>query len=151
MAGSCVFCRIAAGEVSAPIVFEDEHCLAFLDHRPLFAGHTLLIPRRHFETLPDLPAELIAPVFENAQRVTLAVETAMGAAGTFVAINNRVSQSVSHLHIHIVPRRAKDGLRGFFWPRTKYADDAELERTRAAIAQALPSRDHQGAVSPGHE
>ena len=133
---SCLFCEIAAGRVPAAVVFEDQHSIAFLDHRPLFHGHVLLIPRQHVETLPDVPAASIAPLFTNAQRLTHAVESAMSAQGTFVAINNRVSQSVPHLHIHIVPRRKGDGLRGFFWPRTKYSD-SELEATAAAIRGAL--------------
>jgi histidine triad (HIT) family protein len=133
---SCLFCEIAAGRTPAAIVFEDEHAIAFLDHRPLFHGHVLLIPRQHVETLGDVPGSLIAPFFSNAQRLTQAVELGMEAQGTFVAINNRVSQSVPHLHIHIVPRRKGDGLRGFFWPRTKYSGP-ELDATAAAIRAAL--------------
>jgi len=121
------------------IVFEDEECIAFLDHRPLFRGHCLLVPRNHFETLSDLPNELVAPLFQNVQLLARAVEKAMSAEGSFVAMNNRVSQSVPHLHVHIVPRKRKDGLKGFFWPRTKYANDAEMlevqESIRAAIAE----------------
>jgi histidine triad (HIT) family protein len=134
---ACLFCQIASGEVPAPIVFEDELSLAFLDHRPLFAGHTLLIPRLHVETLPDLPVPGIEPLFANAQTLCRAVEAAFGAEGSFVAINNRVSQSVPHLHIHVVPRRKKDGLRGFFWPRGKYRDAAEAESARRSLAEAI--------------
>jgi histidine triad (HIT) family protein len=127
-----------AGEAPAAVAYEDEHCLGFLDVRPLFPGHVLLVPRRHVETLTDLPQELVPPVFTAAQRVAAAVETSMDARGSFVAINNRVSQSVPHLHVHVVPRRPKDGLRGFFWPRTKYASAEEMEdvaaRIRAAVA-----------------
>jgi len=141
---SCLFCRIAARETPASIVFEDEVSLAFLDVRPLFPGHVLLIPKLHVETLPELPPELLAPVFANAQKLCRAVEEALGAAGTFVAVNNRVSQSVPHLHIHVVPRRHKDGLRGFFWPRSKYRDADDAEAVRVAIEDALfrlkPSR-----------
>jgi histidine triad (HIT) family protein len=133
----CVFCRIAAAEVPAEVVYEDEHSLAFLDHRPLFEGHTLLIPREHHETLADLPAELLEPFFGAAQLLSRAIPAAMEKPGSFVAMNNVVSQSVPHLHVHVVPRRRKDGLRGFFWPRTKYESDEHLsetgERLRAEI------------------
>ncbi len=137
----CRFCAIARKEVAAPIVFEDAISLAFLDHRPLFPGHCLLIPKRHCETLEELPAELVEPFFANLQRLAAAVERAMRAEGTFLAINNRVSQSVPHLHVHVVPRRRKDGLRGFFWPRQRYADEQAMEAARAAVAAAL---------APGH-
>lgn len=133
----CLFCRIAAGEVEAAAVFEDQRTLAFLDHRPLFPGHCLLIPKAHHETLSDLPEDLVAPLFGKARRLAVAVEQAMGSDGSFVAINNRVSQSVPHLHVHIVPRRKKDGLRGFFWPRQKYESAAEMERVRSRIQEAL--------------
>lgn len=133
----CLFCRIVAGEVEAQLVLEEENCLAFLDHRPLFPGHCLLIPRQHFETLGDLPPKLIGPFFETAQRLSRAVEMALEAEGTFVAMNNRVSQSVPHLHVHIVPRRRKDGLKGFFWPRNKYLNQEELIAVRDAIKAAL--------------
>jgi histidine triad (HIT) family protein len=133
----CLFCRIVAGSQAAAVVFEDEHSVAFLDHKPLFPGHTLLGPRVHVETLPELPAAGVQPLFGVAQRLCRGVETAMGAAGTFVAINNRVSQSVPHLHIHIVPRRPKDGLRGFFWPRGKYRDAEEMENVRLSVSNAL--------------
>lgn len=118
-------------------VFEDSVSLAFLDHRPLFPGHCLLLPKQHHATLADLPAELVAPLFINAQLLTRAVEAAMEAEGTFAGINNRVSQSVPHLHIHIVPRRRKDGLRGFFWPRTAYKDPEEAARAQQAIRAAI--------------
>jgi histidine triad (HIT) family protein len=134
---NCLFCRIVSGELPAVIVFEDKNSLAFLDHRPLFPGHTLLVPREHYETLTDLPAEHVGPLFQNAQTLARAVESAMEAEGTFVAMNNRVSQSVPHLHIHIVPRRRKDGLKGFFWPRTKYKTPEEMELVQQKIAAAL--------------
>jgi histidine triad (HIT) family protein len=138
MTGSCLFCAIAGGEASAVIVGADEHTVAFLDIRPLFHGHVLLVPRVHVETLPDLPADQLAPLFARAQALCRAVETAMDATGTFVAMNNRVSQSVPHLHVHVVPRRPKDGLRGFFWPRTTYADEAEMQAVAARISAELP-------------
>lgn len=134
---SCVFCEIIARKKEAAVVFEDAESVAFLDHRPVFHGHVLLAPREHIETLADLPAALIQPFFANAQMLARAVEKAMDAEGTFVAINNRVSQSVPHLHIHIVPRRKGDGLRGFFWPRTKYESDEALRTVQAAIQAAV--------------
>ena len=134
---SCAFCRVVAGEVPAALVLDDADAVAFLDHRPLFPGHTLLVPRAHHETLADLPTPLVGPLFVTAQRLARAVESAMGAEGTFVALNNRVSQSVPHLHVHVVPRRRKDGLRGFFWPRHAYADDAELHAAAARVRAAL--------------
>ncbi len=121
------------------MVFEDSVSLAFLDRRPLFPGHCLLVPREHFETLADLPASLVGLLFQNAQLLERAIEDGLQADGTFVAINNRVSQSVPHVHIHLVPRHRKDGLKGFFWPRQSYQDDAALrqvqETLRAAIAR----------------
>ena len=134
---SCLFCRIVSGELPATIVYEDDNSVAFLDHRPLFPGHTLLIPREHVETLGELSPETIRPYFEAAQLLSRAVESAMDAEGTFVALNNRVSQSVPHLHVHIVPRRKKDGLKGFFWPRTKYKSDEEMEEVKKKIVTAL--------------
>jgi len=135
--GDCIFCRIVAGDLPATIVAETELTIAFLDHRPLFPGHTLLIPRTHIETLRDVDAELIAPFFAEVQRLAVAVQDGMAAQGTFIAENSVASQSVPHLHVHVVPRNKKDGLRGFFWPRTKYADAAEMEAAAHAIRQAL--------------
>jgi histidine triad (HIT) family protein len=137
MKDPCVFCRIINDELSAAIVFEDDISRAFLDHRPLFPGHTLLVPRSHHETFTDLPPTQIRQFFSNAQLLANAVELAMEAEGTFVAMNNRVSQSVPHLHIHIVPRRRRDGLTGFFWPRNKYQDDEHIKKTQAAIKRAI--------------
>jgi histidine triad (HIT) family protein len=137
MVADCMFCKIVNGELSAQIVFEDDSTLVFLDHRPLFRGHCLLVPRLHFETLSELSTELIAPIFENVQLLSRAVEMALGAQGTFVAMNNRVSQSVPHLHIHIVPRCKGDGLKGFFWPRTKYQDEAAIIEVQKAICSAI--------------
>jgi histidine triad (HIT) family protein len=122
------------------VVLDEPHALAFLDHRPLLHGHCLLVPRAHHEVLTDLPADLVGPLFMSAQRLAAAVETGLAAEGTFVAMNNRVSQSVHHLHVHVVPRRRKDGLKGFFWPRVKYASDAEMDAVRAAIAAALAGK-----------
>jgi histidine triad (HIT) family protein len=137
---SCTFCRIAAGELAAPIVFENAGCLAFLDHRPLFPGHCLVIPRAHYATLADLPAPVATTLFEHARRLSAVVEETLGAEGSFVALNNRVSQSVPHVHIHVVPRRKGDGLKGFFWPRRKYRDDAEMESVRLALREAWEHR-----------
>ena len=134
---SCLFCEIIKGERPAHMVLESADALAFLDARPLFKGHTLLLPREHVETLTDLPEEMLGPFFAHAQRLAGAMESVLDAAGSFVAMNNRVSQSVPHLHVHVVPRNRKDGLRGFFWPRQKYASDEEAaqyaERLRAAL------------------
>ena len=135
----CVFCEIVAGRQPAHVVLDDDLTLAFLDTRPLFPGHTLLVPRAHVETLPELPVPQLGPYFERAQRLAGAMESpaGLGAAGSFVAINNRISQSVPHLHTHVVPRNRKDGLRGFFWPRSKYADDAEAAAAAAAVRSGL--------------
>ena len=133
----CTFCRIIRGELDAAVVFENDVSLAFLDVRPLFPGHTLLVPKDHHETLMDLPPELVQPLFKDAQLLGRAVEQAMQAEGIFAAINNRVSQSVPHLHVHIVPRRKGDGLKGFFWPRRRYDGDAHIERVRSAIQSAI--------------
>jgi len=135
--GDCVFCAIAAGDVEAQLLAATDDVVAFLDHRPVFKGHTLVAPRRHVETLRDLPAALIPPFFGTLQRIAAAVQDGLDADGTFVAANNVVSQSVPHLHFHVVPRRRKDGLRGFFWPRTRYENDAELAAFAAAIRDAL--------------
>jgi histidine triad (HIT) family protein len=134
---ACVFCRIVRGEIPARVVLDEPHAVAFLDHRPVFQGHCLLVPRVHHEVLADLPPDLVGPLFASAQRLARAVEAGLVADGTFVALNNRVSQSVPHLHVHVVPRRRKDGLKGFFWPRHPYGSDAEAAQTQAAIAAAL--------------
>ena len=134
----CVFCRIAAGDHSdAAVVLDEPQAIAFLDHRPLFPGHTLVIPRRHHVTLADLPAKEVEPFFATVQRLSVAVPEAMDKPGSFVAMNNIVSQSVPHLHVHVVPRKPKDGLRGFFWPRTKYESEQQLHEARDAIRAAL--------------
>jgi histidine triad (HIT) family protein len=141
-APTCVFCSILRGGQPASFVLggpapDDGPVAAFLDVRPLFKGHALLVPRVHHETLPDLPADLVGPLFTEAQRLAAAMEDGLGAAGSFVAVNNRVSQSVPHLHVHVVPRQRKDGLRGFFWPRTKYDDDADRDDWAARVRAAL--------------
>ena len=133
----CTFCDVVSGKITSVIIFEDEDCLGFLDHRPLFPGHSLLVPKKHFETLLDLPDKLITSFFSATKLLTAAVQNACHAGGSFVAINNKVSQSVPHLHTHVVPRRRKDGLRGFFWPRTKYPSDGEAKSVAAAIAAAF--------------
>jgi histidine triad (HIT) family protein len=134
---SCVFCKIVAGTIPANVVHQDKNVIAFLDIDPLFPGHVLLCPREHYATLTDLPAALAGPMMEKAQIVAAAVESALDAEGTFVAINNRVSQLVPHLHIHVVPRRRKDGLRGFFWPRHQYKDEEAREAVRDAIEREV--------------
>jgi histidine triad (HIT) family protein len=133
----CIFCAIVAGDTDAHVVYADDVSIAFLDTRPLFEGHSLLIPREHHETLADLPPALVEPLFANAQRLSVAIPAAMGAEGSFVAMNNVVSQSVPHLHVHIVPRVRKDGLRGFFWPRTKYESDQRAAEVARMIGDAL--------------
>ncbi len=134
---ACRFCQIIHRDIKSAIVFEDETSLAFLDTRPLFPGHCLLVPKTHVETLADLPRALVAPLFQNAQRIERAIENSLQAEGTFVAINNRVSQSVPHLHIHLVPRHKKDGLKGFFWPRKPYKDQETMLRVQAVLRSAL--------------
>ena len=134
---TCVFCRIVAGDEPAHEVLRDDVAVAFLDTRPLFAGHTLVVSRAHVVTLADLPVPGVAPLFERVQALSIAVRDATGAQGTFVALNNEVSQSVPHLHVHVVPRTRGDGLKGFFWPRTRYDDDAHAASVAAAIGRAL--------------
>jgi histidine triad (HIT) family protein len=138
---SCLFCKIVRGEVESHLVFEDDLSLAFLDHRPLFPGHCLLVPKSHLVTLTDLPADLITPLFTNARLLATAVEQGVQAEGTFVAMNNRVSQSVPHLHIHIVPRRKKDGLKGFFWPRQPYKK-SQISSTQKPLLRMIIPRQH---------
>lgn len=136
MSKECLFCGIITGTTSAAIVLETDDVVGFLDVRPVFKGHVLLVPRQHVATLPDLPEPLLVPLFSTAQRVAAALTSGLGAQGTFVAMNNVVSQSVPHLHVHVVPRTKGDGLRGFFWPRTKYAD-GEADIFAARIKEAL--------------
>ena len=134
---ACAFCDIAAGVVPAQMVLSDDDFVAFLDARPVFKGHTLLLPREHVATLPDLPATLRDGFLEHAQHLATAMVGGLGAQGSFVAMNNTVSQSVPHLHCHVVPRTKGDGLRGFFWPRTRYADDAEAADYAERLTTAL--------------
>jgi histidine triad (HIT) family protein len=133
----CRFCAIAAGEESGHVVLKERGCFAFLDNRPLFPGHSLLVPVPHFETLADLPEPMLGELFGKARLLARAMESGLGAEGSFVAINNRVSQSVPHLHVHVVPRKKGDGLRGFFWPRQKYRDEAHALEIRDALRGAL--------------
>lgn len=133
----CTFCRIVAGELEAHVVLETEHAVAFLDHRPLFPGHVLVSPREHVETLPELPIELVEPLFAAAKLLSTAVPRALDAQGSFVSINNTVSQSVPHLHVHVVPRTKGDGLRGFFWPRHPYDDEAHEVRVAESLRKAI--------------
>lgn len=137
MASDCLFCRIIERDLGAPIVYEDADSIAFLDHRPVFKGHVLVCPREHIVTLPEVPERLLVPLFGTVQRVAEAVTTALGAQGTFVANNNVVSQSVAHMHVHVVPRTKGDGLRGFFWPRVGYAE-GEADEYAARLSAALP-------------
>ncbi len=133
----CLFCSIAAGKTDAAVVWRDDDFAAFLDSRPVFKGHVLLVPRQHYVTLPDLPAELRDPFLAATQRLATAMVDGLGAQGSFVAMNNTVSQSVPHLHCHVVPRTKGDGLRGFFWPRTKYDDAADRDTWAGRISSAL--------------
>ena len=135
----CTFCAILAGELPAAVVLDEPDLVAFLDVRPVFKGHVLLVPRSHVVTLPELPAMLRDPFLAAAQRLATAVVAGLGAQGSFVAMNNVVSQSVPHLHMHVVPRTRGDGLRGFFWPRTRYADDADMADYAGRLAEGLGS------------
>lgn len=134
---TCIFCRIIAGDVAAQILYEDKHVIAFLDKRPLFLGHCLIVPKKHVNTLYDLPPSLVKPLFMTAQKIGRAVQKAMKAEGSFVAINNKVSQSVPHLHVHLIPRNFKDGLRGFFWPRNDYENEKHAEAIQSAIKEFI--------------
>jgi histidine triad (HIT) family protein len=134
----CIFDRIASGEAKAHMVLEEPDVIGFLDIRPVFPGHTLVVPRHHWVTVSDVPAGLLGQLMEAGRRVAAAQRVALGAEGTFFGLNDVVSQSVPHVHLHVVPRRRKDGLRGFFWPRTRYPDEADAEATAARLRQALP-------------
>jgi histidine triad (HIT) family protein len=140
MSAACVFCAIVRGESKAELVLDDDVCVAFLDVKPLFHGHVLVVPRAHVATFPELPADDVGPFFARVQAIARAVPEALGAQGTFVAMNNVVSQSVPHLHVHVVPRTKGDGLKGFFWPRTKYPSDTVMADVASSIRRALPSR-----------
>jgi len=141
VAGNCPFCAIIADESGSEdhVVYSDADVVAFLDHRPVFKGHTLVVPRQHVVTLPELPDSLLVPVFSVTRRIAAAMEAGFGADGTFVANNNRISQSVAHLHVHVVPRHKRDGLRGFFWPREKYASPEEAAEVASRLRVAIDS------------
>ncbi|MGB3922193.1 MAG: HIT family protein [Minisyncoccia bacterium] len=143
---NCTFCKMIRGEIPSHPVFEDEVSFAFLDHRPLFPGHLLLAPKVHYMTLVDLPAELVAPLFGSARLLSLAVEEGLGAEGSFIALNNKVSQSVPHLHIHVVPRRKGDGLKGFFWPRRAYKNNDEMAQVQRTLRATIDRIRSAGAV-----
>lgn len=134
---TCVFCRIVSGDESAHLVIDDDHVVAFLDRTPLFIGHTLVVPRAHHETLADLPVHEIGGLFERVRRLSAVIPAAMGAQGAFVASNQIVSQSVPHLHVHVVPRTKGDGLKGFFWPRTRYDNDEQMAEVAARLRHAF--------------
>ena len=148
MATGCVFCSIIAGGADAHCVLDTPDVVAFLDHRPLFPGHTLVMPREHIETLRDLPDALRDELFARTQSVAAAVQDAMSAQGSFVAMNNVVSQSVPHLHVHAVPRNRKDGLRGFFWPRNPYRDDAHAAEVQERLRAAVKKNPNGGTTTP---
>ena len=137
MKKDCIFCKIAAGEIATEIIAEDENTLVFLDHSPVFPGHLLIIPRRHVDTLIDLPDDQLAPFLAQARRASKAVETGLGAEGSFLAINTKVSQSVPHLHAHIMPRTKGDGMKGFFWPRRDYTGDTHRQETVEKLRAAF--------------
>ena len=144
---TCLFCDVVNGAVPVRTVSSDQIAVAFLDRSPVFKGHVLVVPRQHAVTLADLTLDLIGPFFERVQRISAAMPPALGCDGTFVAINNVVSQSVAHLHVHIVPRRRKDGLRGFFWPRVRYDSDAEADDYARRLADALADADPGSPLS----
>jgi len=134
---NCIFCKIVAGQIKAQTVYEDDHVIAFLDTAPIFPGHTLVAPKQHYLTMMDLPPQMLQPLFSVAQTICRAVEKGLDAHGSFVAINNKISQSVPHLHVHVIPRKAKDGMKGFFWPRRPYKDQDEMTATASAIRSAI--------------
>jgi histidine triad (HIT) family protein len=147
---SDVICQIVSGELDAAVVARDEQVIAFLDHRPVFKGHVLVAPTHHVDTLLTLPGNLMVPLLAMTQRIAIAIAAALGAQGTFVAVNNVVSQSIPHLHVHVVPRTKGDGLRGFFWPRTHYAA-GEIETYASLISEALPDASQHLAQVTGPE
>ena len=135
----CTFCDIVNGDADAHLVYEDHLIISFLDRRPLFPGHCLLIPKVHYETISELPVELIQPIFENVRFMSDVVKLTFASEGTFIAVNNKVSQSVPHMHVHIVPRNRKDGLKGFFWPRNLYKDPQQMLDTANMIRETIRS------------
>jgi histidine triad (HIT) family protein len=140
-ASDCIFCKIVAGQLDAYVVYEDDLTTVFLDNGPLFAGHSLVCPKQHYDTLMDVPPDRLQPLFSTAQVVARAIEKGLGADGSFIAINNKISQSVPHLHVHVIPRRRGDGMKGFFWPRRPYKDKEEMAQTRDALRAAITSID----------
>lgn len=134
----CRFCHIAKSKAEAYVVFEDSSTIAFLDINPLFAGHTLLVPKSHYATFTETPQEVIGTLFNNARLISVAIEKGLGADGSFIALNNKVSQSVPHLHVHIIPRKFGDGFRGAFWPRYAYKDKEEILQVQKKIRESLP-------------
>lgn len=144
----CAFCDILAGDTGAHFVVDDDEVAAFLDNRPLFKGHVLVLPRAHYETLADLPVELIPPLFGQVRRISAVMPAVLGAQGSFVALNNKVSQSVPHLHVHVVPRTKGDGLRGFFWPRSRYASEEEAASYAAQLRDALAAEPGPVSAAP---
>jgi len=149
MVTDCTFCDIASGKLAAHVVLADDVVVGFLDARPVFKGHVLVVPRRHIVTLADLPANLVGPYFSAVQQVSGGLPVALGAQGTFVGINNIVSQSVPHLHTHVVPRTKGDGLRGFFWPRHRYDSDDEAAQYASRIRTALRPADYADGEMSG--
>jgi histidine triad (HIT) family protein len=137
MKSDCIFCKIANGDIKADVIEEDEDTVTFLDASPVFPGHLLIVPRRHFETLADLPDNMLAPLFLQARRATQAVVGGLGAEGSFMAVNNKISQTVPHLHVHVIPRRKGDGMKGFFWPRLNYTDDSHRKEVVEKLKQAF--------------
>jgi histidine triad (HIT) family protein len=137
MKSDCIFCKIASGAIKADVIEEDEDTVTFLDASPVFPGHLLIVPRRHFETLADLPDNMLAPLFLQARRATQAVVAGLGAEGSFMAVNNKISQTVPHLHVHVIPRRKGDGMKGFFWPRLNYTDDSHRQEVVDKLKQAF--------------
>ena len=133
----CIFCKIGAGELKAAVVYEDDLVIVFLDNAPLFPGHCLVCPKKHVNDMLDMPSSLVSPLFETARKVAQAVESGLEAGGSLICINNKVSQSVPHLHVHVIPRRPKDGLKGFFWPRRPYRDSNEMESVAESLRKAL--------------
>ncbi len=132
-----MFCRIVAGEVPAATVYEDENTIVFLDQSPVFHGHCLICPKAHYNTLPDVPLAELQPLLGVSQLICRAVEQGLGAEGSFVAVNNKVSQSVPHLHIHVIPRKRGDGMKGFFWPRRQYTDNSSMQDTQSKLQSAI--------------
>lgn len=133
----CIFCRIVKGDLKTDIIAEDENTLVFLDHSPVFPGHLLIVPRQHADTLLDLPDDQLTPFFGQVRRASKAVETGLGAEGSFLAINTKISQSVPHLHAHVMPRRKGDGMKGFFWPRRDYTDETHRSDVVAKLREAF--------------